>query len=53
MLNKTQETIERFEKEIELLECLMQEALNEGEDVSEYKDALLNIETKIWRLNKW
>ena len=52
MLNKTQETIERFEKEIKQLECLMQEAMNEGDDVSEYTDALLNIETKIWRLKK-
>ena len=50
MLDKTQDKIERFEKEIELLECLMEEALNEGDDVSAYANTISKIETKIWRL---
>jgi hypothetical protein len=50
MLDKTTEAIRRFEKEIEQLENLMQEALDEGDDVSGYARTISKIETKIWRL---
>jgi uncharacterized protein Yka (UPF0111/DUF47 family) len=50
MLDKTQDKIERFEKEVELLERLMEEALNEGDDVSVYANKISKIETRIWRL---
>jgi hypothetical protein len=50
MLDKKQDTIRRFEKEIELLEKLMQEALNEGDDVSGYARTISKLETRIWRL---
>ena len=50
MLDKATEAIRRFEEQVELLECLMQEALNEGDDVSAYANSISKIETKIWRL---
>mgnify|MGYP003668907129 FL=1 len=50
MLDKITDAIRAFEKEIKLLEYLMQEALNEGEDVSGYTNTISKLETKIWRL---
>jgi len=50
MLDKTTEAIRRFEEQVELLENLMEEALNEGDDVSGYANKISKIETRIWRL---
>lgn len=50
MLDKTTAQITKMEDEIVQLENLMQEALNEGDDVSGYAKAISKLETKIWRL---
>ena len=50
MLDKTQDKIDKLEREVEQLESLMHEALNEGDDVSAYAKAISKLETKIWRL---
>ena len=50
MKDKTQDKIDKLEREIIQLENLMQEALNEGDDVSGYAKAISKLETKIWRL---
>ena len=50
MLDKTTDAINKLEKEVEQLESLMQEALNEGDDVSGYANQISKLETKIWRL---
>ena len=50
MLDKATSAIRAFEKEIRLLEYLMQEALNEGDDVSAYANTISKLETKIWKL---
>ena len=50
MLDKKQDTIDKLEREIIQLENLMQEAINEGDDVSGYAKAISKLETKIWRL---
>ena len=50
MLDKTTAQIMKMEDEIFQLEKLMQEALNEGDDVSSYAKAISKLETKIWKL---
>ena len=50
MLDKTQDMIDKIEREIIQLENLMQEALNEGDDVSGYARAISKLETRIWKL---
>jgi hypothetical protein len=50
MLDKKQDTIDKLEREIIQLENLMQEAINEGDDVSGYAKAISKLETKIWKL---
>ena len=50
MLDKTQDKIDKLEREIIQLENLMQEAISEGDDVSAYAKAISKLETKIWRL---
>ena len=42
--------VTEIEKQIVQLENLMEEALNEGDDVSGYARAISKLETKIWKL---
>ena len=44
MLDKTTDAINKLEKEVEQLESLMQEALNEGDDVSGYANQISKLD---------
>lgn len=50
MIDKTQSKIDKLEREVEGLISLMEQALNEGDDVSVYANQISKLETKIWRL---